>query len=429
MLCRSSARVVAHAFFVVALLLGVAQRQAFAQPDASTAAASTAAAPAAAAPQEPPPTAQGSGGFFNEPSFLTSAITLANGFGDRAEGPKSGFYPELSNMISGSGWLSIGPGYRHYFADDHAFIDTSAALSWRLYKMGQARFELPDLASGHLALGTQGMWQDKTQVNYFGVGPNVLEDDRSQYRMQTQDVVGYATVTTKDWLKITGRVGWLGHPKLMDPGGTFVRDFPTTKEAFPVDPAVSLTVQPAFLHSEASIAADTRDHRGHPTSGSLYRGALTNYSDRTYDSFTFHTWEAEGLQYVPLADSRVVLAFHGWTVAGNPADGNTIPFYMMPAIGGSRTLRDFHDFQFHDNNLLVAGAESRFAVWAHVDAALFLDTGNVAARYRDLNLGSSARASRSGCPASSEPSRPSRSRRRGERSWFARTSSGAPFWW
>jgi hypothetical protein len=383
MLCRSSARVVAHTFFVVASLLGVARHQAFAQSNAAAADPQAQAPP----PITSPITPQHPGGFMSEPTFLASAISLAEDrFGDHVGQPKNGFYPELSNMITGSGWIALGPGYRHYFNNDNAFIDTSAALSWRMYKMGQARFELPNLAGGHLALGTQGMWQDNTQVNYFGVGPDVLEAARSQYRMQTHDIVGYATVTTKDWLKITGKVGWLGHPKLMDPGGTFVRNFPATKAAFPADPAVSLTVQPAFLHSEASIAADTRDHRGHPTSGSLYRGALTNYSDRTYDTFTFHTWEAEGLQYVPLADARIVLAFHGWTVGGHTRDGDVIPFYMMPAIGGSRTLRDYHDFQFHDNNLLVAGAESRFAVWEHLDVALFLDTGNVAARYRDLNL-------------------------------------------
>jgi outer membrane protein assembly factor BamA len=113
---------------------------------------------------------------------------------------------------------------------------------------------------------------------------------------------------------------------------------------------------------------------------------LTNYWDRTYDAFTFHTWEAEGLQYVPLAGARVVLAFHGWTVGGHTSGSNVIPFYMLPAIGGSRTLRAYHDFEFHDNNLIVAGAESRFALWQHLDAALLLDAGNVASRYSDLNF-------------------------------------------
>jgi len=382
MLCRSSARASALSFAIVASLFGAAEQQAFAQ-----AAGANPDPPQAPPPISSPVTPQHTGGFLGEPGFLATAITLANDrFGDHAGQPKSGFYPELSNMITGSGWVSLGPGYRQYFADDHAFIDTSAALSWRLYKMGQVRAELPRLAGDHLAIGTQAMWQDNTQVNYFGVGPDVVEDARSQYRMQTHDVVGYARATAREWLTLTGKLGWLGHPKLMDPGGTFVRDFPTTREAFPDDPAANLSVQPAFLHSEASAAADTRDHRGHPTSGFLYRGALINYWDRTYDAFTFHTWEAEGVQYVPLADARIVLAFHGWTVGGHTSGTNVIPFYMMPSIGGSRTLRAYHDFEFHDNNLLVAGAESRFAVWQHLDAALFMDAGNVAPRFNDLNL-------------------------------------------
>ena len=386
MLCRCSARVLALSFLVVTLLLASTQHQAFAQAGAANPDPPQA-PPPITAPITSPITPQHPGGFLSEPDFLGTAITFANDrFGDHVGAPKSGFYPELSNMITGSGWVSVGPGYRQYFANDRAFVDTSAALSWRLYKMGQVRFEMPRLAGDHLAVGTQFMWQDNTQVNYFGVGPDVVEDARSQYRMQNHDVVGYATVTTKEWLTMTGKAGWLGHPKLMDPGGTFVRDFPSTVDAFANDPAASLSVQPAFLHTELSAAADTRDHRGHPTHGALYRGALTNYWDRTYDAFTFHTWEAEGAQYVPLAGARVVLAFHGWTVGGHTSGANVIPFYMLPAIGGSRTLRDYHDFQFHDNNLLVAGAESRFAVWEHLDAALFMDAGNVASRYSDLNL-------------------------------------------
>ena len=193
-------------------------------------------------------------------------------------------------------------------------------------------------------------------------------------------------MTTNDWLSMSGKFGWLGHPKLMEPGGTFQGDFPSTRDAFPHDPASSLSQQPALLHSEASMAGDTRDHRGHPTRGSLYRAALTNYWDRTDGFFTFHTWEAEALHYVPLADAKVVLVFHGWAVESNGSVEHEVPFYLLPAIGGSRTLRGYHDFQFHDNNLLVLNAESRFALYTHVDAALFADVGNVARHFGDLNV-------------------------------------------
>ena len=380
MSCRLSARCVSEfAAFTIAILCVSDQRSAFAQVGTP---------PANPAPQAPPATTpQQPAGLMSEPGFLSSAIGLANQFGDHDGSHKNGFYPELSNMITGSGWVSVGPGYRRYFGiNDEWMFDTSAALSWRLYKMGQARIERQELAGGHLTLGSQVMWQDNTQVNYFGIGPDVSDDDRSQYRMQSTDVVGYATVTTKEWLSLTGELGWLGRPKVMDPGGTFKRNVPDTLDAFPNDPAANLSEQPRFLHSEASITADTRDHRGHPIHGAMYRAALTNYWDKTDGFFTFHTWEAEGVQYVPLADEHVVLAFHGWTLFNNPSNEHEIPFYLLPSFGGSRTGRAYHDFQFHDNNLLVLTAESRFAVWEHLDAALFVDAGNVAHHYGDLDL-------------------------------------------
>jgi len=378
MFCRSRAHVVARCTVLIIALLVTGQRFAFAQADAAA---------SGPPPQAPPIAPARPEGLMSEPGFLSSAVGFANQFGEDGGTPKSGFYPELSNMITGSGWVSIGPGYRQYFAkNDRVMFDTSAAVSWRMYKMAQMRLERQQLADGHLVIGAQAMWQDNTQVNYFGVGPDVLEDDRSQYRMQSHDIVGYGTVTTTDWLTMTAKLGWLGHPKLMDPGGTFLQDFPSTLDAFRNDPAAALSEQPAFLHSEASIAADTRDHRGHPTYGSLYRAALTNYWDRTDGVFTFHTWEAEALHYVPLADRRVVLAFHGWTVASAPDADHEIPFYLLPSIGGTRTLRDYHDFQFHDHNLLLVSAESRFAVFTHLDAALFADAGNVARHFSDLNV-------------------------------------------
>ena len=59
---------------------------------------------------------------------------------------------------------------------------------------------------------------------------------------------------------------------------------------------------------------------------------------------------------------------------------------MLPSLGGGNTLRGYHDYRFHDRDLLVVNAESRWALFTHVDAAAFVDAGNVAARVSDLNL-------------------------------------------
>ena len=166
-------------------------------------------------------------------------------------------------MITGAGWVSAGPGYRHYFSDDRIMLDASAAISWHLYKMAQARFELPTLANDHLIVGAQAMWQDATQVNYYGIGPDSLEENQSQYRLQTTDFVAYVTVTPNYWLSITGELGWLMRPKCSRRGARFGPNVP--------DDAPSGS-QRSGRESEHSTEFRTwrgRDRRRHPRSSRL----------------------------------------------------------------------------------------------------------------------------------------------------------------
>ncbi len=112
--------------------------------------------------------------------------------------PKDGFYPELGHMITGGGWISAGPGFRHHLLNDRALIDMSAAVSWRAYKIAQARFELPYLADERLAIGAQALWQDFTQVQVlrrrsrFPVGRAQRLSDEIDQRRRLRELVGHA---------------------------------------------------------------------------------------------------------------------------------------------------------------------------------------------------------------------------------------------
>ena len=86
--------------------------------------------------------------------------------------------------------------------DDRMLVDASAALSWRMYKMAQARVELPTLARSRLTVGAQVRWQDLTQVSYFGNGPDSLETNRSEYRLESANVIGYVVGKPANWLSI-----------------------------------------------------------------------------------------------------------------------------------------------------------------------------------------------------------------------------------
>jgi hypothetical protein len=327
-------------------------------------------------------------GLLIEPRLLTAAIDGAFvRFGDTGS-PSNGFYVELSNMITGSGWVSIGPGYRHSILDGSGFVDGSAAVSWHAYNMAQGRVVFPDLLQGHFTVGGQVMWQDETQVDYFGVGaasPSLA----TEYRIQTVDSVGWASMRPLPSLSLTGELGFLRRPDIMSPGGTFQSGAPSTLSVFPTVPGVSDAFQPNYAHNEVTLMSDTRDHRSRPTRGGLYRAAVTTYVDQSTstDLFSFRQYEAEGLQFIPvMRDRDWIFALHAWTVWSDVAPGHQVPFYMQPTIGGNNTLRSYPDYRFHDLNMAVANVESRWALFTHVDVALFVDAGNVAPVFQDLNL-------------------------------------------
>ena len=346
------------------------------------------------APEQDPVTPGGAGparansGLLTEPPLLSSAIDEAFArFGDTGS-PSNGFYLELSNMITGSGWVSIGPGYRQEILNGNGFVDGSAAVSWHAYNMAQGRVVFPDLLQKHFTLGGQVMWQDETQVDYFGVGADSLAFP-TQYRIQTVDSVGWAIARPLPSLSLTGTLGFLRRPDIMSPGGTFQSGAPSTVSMFPTVPGAADAFQPNYAHNEVALMSDTRDHRSRPTSGSLYRAAVTTYVDQSTSSdlFSFRQYEAEGLQFIPVTRDRSwIFALHAWTVWSDVKPGHQVPFYMQPTIGGNNTLRSFADFRFHDLNMAVANVESRWALFTHVDVALFMDAGNVAPVYQDLNL-------------------------------------------
>jgi outer membrane protein assembly factor BamA len=81
-----------------------------------------------------------------------------------------------------------------------------------------------------------------------------------------------------------------------------------------------------------------------------------------------------------------VLALHGWQVWSDTSSGDVVPFYLLPSLGGKNTLRGYHEYRFHDRDMQVFNVESRLALFAHVDAAVFADLGKVAPRASDLDF-------------------------------------------
>jgi outer membrane protein assembly factor BamA len=329
--------------------------------------------------------ADGGYGLLKEPTVITKAINLFDRRAGTSREPKDGFYPELDNMITGAGWLSAGPGYRAHVFSDNAIVSASAALSVRLYEMAQAGINFPHLASDHINFGAQTLYRDAAQVNYFGLGNSSLEVNRSGYRLKTSDATAYVSLTARA-LTLQLRGGWLQPVAVLPMNGK--QFYPSTTAIFSEREAPGLTNQPTFFHGDVGVSVDTRDSVGHPTTGGFYQATWTRYKDQEGGRNSFDRYEVDASHYVPLGSDNWILALHAATAVSSTSSGHDVPFYLMPNLGG-RNLRGYSDFRFHDRNMQTYTVESRWRIFAHVDAAAFIDAGSVAPtigglKYSDL---------------------------------------------
>jgi outer membrane protein assembly factor BamA len=312
--------------------------------------------------------------------FQRSVTWVSDKLADGSGSSKDGFYPEVG-MVPGAGWLSVGPGYRHHLFGDAAVVSASAAMSTRHYAMMQSQVEWPTLFSNRLSLGVAGKYQDFTQINYFGVGPDSEKSAWSDYRLRSVDVTGTAIYRPSYWLSIGGGAGYIRDLDIT-PGTSSIH--PATHDLFTENTAPGLLMQPRYRHADVFVEADTRDVRGYTRTGGLFRLGLINFQDLSASRQSFRRMDADATQYVPLLRRNWILAVRGHVALSRTGAGNGVPFYMMPTLGGRTTLRGYNDYRFRDRNAAAFAAEYRLPMFRMVDAALFAEAGNVAPTARGL---------------------------------------------
>lgn len=73
------------------------------------------------------------------------------------------------------------------------------------------------------------------------------------------------------------------------------------------------------------------------------------------------------------------------TITNTSAD-DSVPFYLMPSIGGNHSVRGYTPLRFRDNHSCLLSAEYRWTTARFMDMALFYDAGKVAHERRDLDF-------------------------------------------
>jgi hypothetical protein len=287
----------------------------------------------------------------------------------------STFYLRFGGIYPSAGFAG-GLGYRH--AAGQARMNVSGAYSDRAYKGAEASLRFPELAGDKLEIETRVRWTDATQVPFYGVGNDSTKDARVNYGLELFEAGALVTLKPVPWYRIGGGMALRN---IQDRAGVGSRP---SIETLPTPPPL-LFSEARYTQTQVLTAIDWRESRGYTRRGGLYSIAWNDFKDAD-DVFSFYRVDAEIQQTIPLLKEHWVLAFRGLMRTTEAKDGQTIPYHMLPTLGGARFHRGYSDFRFQDRHVMLLSAEYRWIPSRVVDMALFVDTGKVAPERRDLDF-------------------------------------------
>jgi hypothetical protein len=287
----------------------------------------------------------------------------------------STLYLRFGNVYPSAGFAS-GVAYRH--AVGHARLNVGGAYSVRGYKLGEASLRLPELAGDKLEIDTRVRWFDATQVPFYGVGGNSRKEARVNYGLEQFEAGAMVALKPVPWYRIEGGIA---RRVVEDRSGTGTSP---SIEVLPSPPPL-LFSKTRYLQSHVGTAIDWRESPGYTRRGGLYSITWNDFKDAD-DVFSFQRVDAEIQQAIPLLKEHWVIAFRGLVRTTEVKDGQIIPYYLLPTLGGARFHRGYSDFRFQDRHVMLLSAEYRWIPSRIIDMALFVDTGKVAAERRDLDF-------------------------------------------
>jgi hypothetical protein len=296
--------------------------------------------------------------------------------------PPRGFHARVGG-VEGAGF-GVGPGYQYIGVPFD--VRTSAAASLKGYFLAEGSLRFPGTQSEDLYTWANGPFvqlyarrRDSPQDDFYGLGPDSLEGDQSNFALR--DTFVRVTPAVR-WGYLTAGVnlGYL-HPSV---GSGTDTSMPSTDEIFGPEEVPGLDAQPAVGVFEPFVEFATLDRAIEDRAGGRYRVTFTRYADRDLDQFSFDQWDVDLRQYIPFVHGTHTFALRAWASSSDPSDGDSVPFYLQPTLGGSRSLRGFRTFRFRDRSALLLQAEYRWRINEFVTGALFYDTGAVAPGLEDV---------------------------------------------
>jgi hypothetical protein len=289
------------------------------------------------------------------------------------------WHPFFQNSYRGGGFAP-GVGYRQ-FVSPYSTVDVRGSVSIRGYKLAEAEFLSPRLWHRQLELSVVGGWRDATQVAFYGVGMDTTAAGRTNFAFEQPFAgVRLRARPTRRQLVASGGVD-VARWSFKTPSGTA----PSIGTAYTPGTLPGLGLTTTLVHAQAALGFDWRPSPGYARRGGFYGVTAHDYTD-TDSRVGFRRVDYEVTQHVPILRETWAISLRGRASTTWDKKGQSVPFYLLPSLGGGSDLRGYSSFRFRGENSLLLQGEWRIMVNRFLDTAVFYDTGKVTARKSDLDL-------------------------------------------
>jgi hypothetical protein len=289
----------------------------------------------------------------------------------------NGLTYQLGGLPTGGGF-SLGPRYiRRNWLREHLTSSTYLVGSTKKWYKGQSSLDFVGLMDNHLEFTAAGAYQNAASMPYYGEGPDSNKDNRSDFRSEfTSAHFGGRFHLLDQKLSAGYSMGGL----LVNVGPGDLGNWPSTDKVFNEANTPGLEKQSNFITGTTSITADLSSPSFSNPKGLVLEAQDTQFWDQSGNNSSFHLLQTQATYYVPFINGMRTLAFRARNETAFHADGQQVPFYLQPTLGGPNDLRGYERYRFYDNGASVLSGEYRWSVAGSLEMALFGDGGNVYGR-------------------------------------------------
>jgi Omp85 superfamily domain len=322
------------------------------------------------------------------PERQSPMVNIVNGLVERGfdEGLDSGRGvngPQvvLGGMRPGQGFTA-GLGYRRsdLWRERLGFRTTARGTFQGAY-LFDADLDFHGLKTERTSLRWRSKYESSPNIDFYGLGNASPKENHTSFAYQdlTSDFDASYQAFRRVRLGFTG--GYLDAHTEQGHG-----DYPPIDTTFPPEALPGFGQDTQFTRVGLFVDYDYRDSKTGPRSGGLYGARYREYWDVDRKAFAFRQTEFEFQQYLPYFNKGRVLAVRSAVVLSFPKEGDQLPIYLQPVLGGNDDLRGFGNYRFRDNHSFYLGLEHRWYASSNLEMAAFVDAGKVVPLKREVDV-------------------------------------------